>query len=79
MPVKLLVLIDKTGRYDAYAMNLKNLCDELVGKALEMINKTKGQAVAYVECSNSIKNLTFSIGSFASSNELFIREIVLPP
>lgn len=51
MDVKLIVLLDKTGRYDLYQMNLKDLGAAIIAVAVTMAGKTQNPGVAYVECS----------------------------
>lgn len=49
--VKVILLTDKSGKWDLYLMHLKRLAETIFAKGFELVQSTPGQAVGYVECS----------------------------
>lgn len=53
--VKIIVLLDKTELYKLYLMRLNKLTDEIIAKAVKIIETTPGQYIEYIECSKFYK------------------------
>lgn len=50
-PIKVIVLIDKKYNLNLSIIKQKELCKEIIKTGLEMVSKTKGAMVAFIECS----------------------------
>ncbi|MBI4140036.1 hypothetical protein HY483_03685 [Candidatus Woesearchaeota archaeon] len=54
-PVKLIILTDKTGKFEFVSMRLKQLTEEIISKGRNMMQRSEGHDSTYVECSKFYK------------------------